>query len=102
MIRGTTPTHIFTLPFGVETIKTVQVIYRQSADVKITKSNSAGSCALSGNTVTTKLTQEETLGFDCTQPVEIQIRVLTKDGEAMASRKMIVKVDECLSDEVLA
>lgn len=100
MIRGTTPTHIFTLPFGTEIIKTIQVIYAQSGVEKLTKSN--GDCVFEGNTVTTKLTQEDTFVFADGECVEVQVRVLTMGNDALASRVMRVHCNECLSDEVLA
>ena len=99
MIRGTTPTHIFTLPFGIETIKTIQIIYAQSGAEKLTKSNE--DCMLDGNTVTVKLTQEDTFLFDDGVCVEVQVRVLTNGGDALASRVMRVRCEECLSCEVL-
>ena len=62
MIRGTTPTHQFILPFGVENIKSGRVIYSQDGQVILTKEISE--CALEEQTITIKLTQEETFKFD--------------------------------------
>lgn len=99
MIKGTTPTHIFTLPFGAETIKTIQIIYAQNGVEKLTKSNA--DCALEGNSVSVKLTQEDTFAFADDACVEVQVRVLTMGNDALASRVMRVHCHECLSDEVL-
>lgn len=99
MIRGTTPTHIFTLPFGIETIKTIQIIYAQNGAEKLTKSNA--DCTLEGNTVKIRLTQEDTFKFADDVCVEVQVRVLTTGGDALASRVMRVRCHDCLSDEVL-
>ena len=99
MIKGTTPTHVFTLPFDTEMVKTVQVIYGQGGVVKATKGNE--DCTLEGKTVTTKLTQEETFSFVEGSCVEVQIRVLTHSGDVLASHVKRVHCEECLSDEVL-
>ena len=99
MIRGSTPTHIFTLPFGVETVKTVEITYAQNEEVKLKKTDV--DCVLEGSTVSVKLTQEDTFKFDEKPLVKIQIRVLTLDGDVIPSEIMYATVKECLSDEVL-
>lgn len=100
MIRGTTPTHIFTLPIEAELIKCAQVIYTQDGGAKLTKD--INDCALDGKTLTVRLSQEDTLFFACDRCVRIQVRVLTQAGDALASHVMRVRCEECLSDEVLA
>lgn len=99
MTRGSTPTHVFTLPFGVETVKTVEITYAQNEEVKLKKTDV--DCALEGNTVSVKLTQEDTFKFDEKPLVEIQIRVLTLGGDVIASDIMYATVKDCLSGEVL-
>lgn len=99
MIRGSTPTHIFTLPFGMENIKTVEITYAQNEEVKLKKTNI--DCTLEENTVSVKLTQEDTFKFDEKPLVEIQIRVLTLGGDVIASDIMYATVKDCLSSEVL-
>lgn len=96
MIRGTTPTHTFTLPFGSDVIASLRIIYAQDGDVKITRNT-----VPEGNNATVVLTQEETLSLDCDKYVEIQIRVLTLGGEALSSDIIRVSVERCLEDEVL-
>lgn len=100
MIRGTTPTHTFNLPFGVEFIKAGKVIYSQDGAVVLTKEISE--CALDGQAITIKLTQEETFKFDCNKGyVFIQIRLLTTGEDALASGLIRVEVEKCLDSEVL-
>lgn len=103
MKRGTTPTHVFTLPFDVGTVKAMQIIYeqKQGEEEAVTLMKSKSDCTLSGNTVTLRLTQEETLKFAYGFPVRIQMRVLTNSDDALTSRIMTVRVEDCLSDEVL-
>lgn len=100
MIRGTTPTHTFTLPFAADILSAVHVIYAQGGAVKFKKT--AADCQLDRNTITVKLTQKETLAFSDGQLVEIQIRALDASGNSIASDIMRVHVCRCLEDEVLA
>ena len=100
MIKGTTPTHTFSLPFGTEMIKKIEVVYAQNDAVKLTKESE--DCAFDGNTVSVKLTQEDTLVFDEGVCVEIQVRVLTLADDALASNVMRIRCEDCLFDGVLA
>ena len=99
MIRGTTPTHTFTLPFAVSMVDDVMVIYAQN-DVEVFQKNTRD-CVLEGNTIQTTLTQDDTLRLDHRQNVQVQLRVLTIDGTAMASRVYVMGVEQCLNDEVM-
>lgn len=100
MIRGTTPTHTFELPFDTSIIKEVKVIYAQ--DDKQIFCKRTDDCKLEGNILSTKLTQEETFMLDCTKMVQIQIRVLDQAGEANNSDEINVVLHRCLDDEVLS
>ena len=99
MIRGTTPTHTFTIPFDVSGIKTVKIIYAQDDVVIVEKLTE--SCVLDGMSIKTTLTQEETLKFDHKKAVQIQIRILTSGGTALASIVEQVGVSKLLDSEVL-
>ena len=99
MIRGTTPTHFFTTNIDASELTSIMVIYAQGDNELFHKC--IEDCTLDGNRFSVQLTQEETLKFDCNQKVQIQIRVLLNDGNAMASRPYVVSVEECLNDEVL-
>lgn len=99
MICGTTPTHTFTLPFDVDLIKSVRVIYAQDNQIVFVKNTE--DCTLADNTVTVKLTQEETLSFDYKKAVEIQVRVLTADDESLVSGIKCVSVGRCLDEDVI-
>lgn len=99
MRRGTTPTHKFILPFSVDMISAVEISYAQSGAVKLTKTTA--DCVLEDKTVSVTLTQEDTFLFTEDVPVEIQIRVLTTGGQALASDIYSVSCKECLSDGVL-
>ena len=99
MICGTTPTHIFRLPFDTSRCDKVRITYAQCGETVLVKD--VGDCSLSGNTVTVKLSQEETLLFKCHRKARVQVRVLSVDGTAFASKIVEVSVEELLDREVL-
>lgn len=99
MIRGTTPTHTFELPFDSDMVSKARVLYAQNGIIVLTKDNEE--CLREGSCISVKLTQKDTLKFDCNYPVEVQIRVLLDNEEALASTVIKVSVGKCLENEVL-
>lgn len=99
MIRGTTPTHIFRLPFNTSLIDEVRIIYAQSDEQLLIKEKD--DCELNDDTISVTLSQEDTFKFDCTKCVQIQVRILTLEGQALASSIKHIKVDKCLDSEVM-
>lgn len=99
MTRGTTPTHTFILPFDTALIQKIMVIQAQNDQELFHKE--LEDCVCAGNEVKLKLTQEDTLKFDDGPYAQIQIRVLTVDGNALASVIQRVGVQKLLNDEVL-
>lgn len=91
---GTTPTHTFTLPFDASLIEEVHIVYAQNGKSVLVKRRS--DCELNGNEIVVKLSQKDTLMLDNSTLVSIQIRVLTVDGEALASDKINVSTYKCL------
>lgn len=96
MIRGTTPTLKFTLPFDVEQLTTAWLTFAQNNQVVINKTLS--DCTYSGKVITLVLTQTDTLALDSKYRVEIQIRGKTTDGKAIASAVFTDSVDRILKD----
>lgn len=99
MIRGTTPTHIFKIPFETANLKEVRIFYAQNKKVVLEKNTA--DCVMEDNKITVKLTQEETLAFSHMEVFEIQMVVKTLDGTVMATRPWKVHVCDILNDEVL-
>lgn len=99
MIRGTTPTISYTLPFQVSELTDAELTLAQKDEVKVLKKLEHCSCDTHKLSIT--LTQEETLQLDCSCPAEIQLRV--KVGEQVfATRPALVSVEKLLADgEVL-
>lgn len=95
MIRGTTPTLEFTLPFDTALLSEAYVTFAQQDKVVLEKSLS--DCVTDGNKMTVKLTQADTLklqvGF-----VDIQIRAKMTGGDALASGIITVSAQKILKD----
>ena len=100
MIRGTTPTLTFNLPFAASTIKSLYITFADR-DNNIVLEKTKADCTLNAKAVTVKLTQAETLDFQSRQAVNIQLRVLNTSGDAMASKIYTVQVDRILKEGVI-
>jgi hypothetical protein len=101
MIRGTTPTHVFEIPLDASLVADLRVSYAQGGDALITKK--LADVKLEGNTITVRLTEEETLLFDHSKSIAfVQVKVKTTGGDVLSSRIMNFNVFEALNEEVLA
>ena len=99
MIRGTTPTHTFKLPFAVSLIAQAQIVYAQENEVLFVKT--IEQCELGEDTLKVTLSQEETFMFNCNKLLQIHLRVLTFAGDALATSIKVLNVQQCLYDEVM-
>ena len=99
MICGTTPTHIFKIPFDTSQLKEIRISYAQDDAVIVEKTTS--DCVLEGDKITVTLSQADTLKFSHQMPVEIQLKVLTVDGCVLANDAIRVRAKEVLNKEVL-
>ena len=99
IIPGTTPTHVFTVPFKADIIEKLEIVYAQSGKAVVTKNIDA--CKISGNEISVTLTQEDTLSFEDEENIAIRVRVLTNEGEALASNIIHTYCGIRLSNEVL-
>ncbi len=99
MIRGTTPTHTFQIPFNTNLLKEIRISYAQKDVVVVEKTTE--DCKLDGMNITVKLTQEETLRFSENVMAALQLRVLLNDGNVLATPVMRLDVGELLQDEVI-
>lgn len=98
-IRGTTPTHIFEIPFDSDIVKSMNITYCQHKEIILEKDLS--DCILDGNSISVTLSQDDTLKFSHRRPVEIQIKILTNSGKVLATSVTDIKVGRVLSEEVL-
>lgn len=98
MWRGTTPIHTFTLPDefnGVE-YECLYITYDQRGENVLEKSLYNGK--IENGTIVLQLSQSETLEFKCNRPVDIQMRIKTKTGDALASNIVTIPIEEILKD----
>ena len=95
MIRGTTPTHTFTLPFAAEEITQLSIAYAQGEEIVLEKELS--DCKLDGYTVSVELSETDTLKFSHRKQAEIQLRVGIGETR-LASNVIYVTVDRLLRD----
>ena len=105
MIRGTTPTLEFKLPFLASSIKSAQILISYVDNYKeVVIEKTLDECALGEMSISTELTQEETLAFPAPVTAEVQLRVVvTQDGKdtTLATDIYKVKVKKLLKDGVL-
>ena len=99
MIRGTTPTLEFFLPFNAGVLAKAYITFEQNGAVVLEKT--LEECVCSGEKITLKLTQEDTLKLKSGSFSEIQIRAKTQAGEALASNIMRDSTMRILKDGVI-
>ena len=95
MIRGTTPTLTFKLPFDCKDIDILNISFAQYSTVVLEKD--LYDCDIEGNDIKVTLTEDDTLKFDCAEHAEIQIRVGIGERR-LASQIMKLRVDRVLKD----
>ena len=99
MIRGTTPTHIFTTDIDLRGAAVLFLTYKQN-QAKVLEKN-IEDVTIEEDKITVTLTQQETLMFNTTMRVEMQIRVRFPDGSALASDIMHAPVERILKGGVI-
>ncbi len=102
MIRGTTPTHVFSkLPVLSADIKEIWITYLQGGKPVLTRDKTTvifdDNTEEETCTATVKLTQEETLQFT-SGPASVQIRLLLTDDTAFASDEVALTVKRIIHD----
>lgn len=96
MIRGTTPTLTFKLPFDCKGIELLNISFAQHDNVVLEKD--LYDCNVEGNEIRVTLTEDDTLKFDCVERyAEIQIRIGIGE-QRLASQIMKISVDRVLKD----
>lgn len=96
MIRGTTPTHTFYIPFETSAIADYKIVYGQRDKPLFEKSKD--DCRINGQTIQTTLTAEETYMFDCHFLGQCQIFTELTNGERMKSEIILFSVGKCLKE----
>lgn len=98
MIRGTTPTLTFKLPFDCSTIDLINISFAQHSKVLLEKDYY--DCVINGNEISVTLSEDDTLKFVSGEHAEIQIRVGIGE-QRFASQIMKMGVKRVLKDGIL-
>lgn len=104
MIQGTTPILQYNLPFQTSVIKEAEITLQYTDAMKnvlIVKTLKNGECELGEKSVSTKLTQEETLKLPAPATAKIQLRILTNDDVVLATEPCKVTVKKLLKKDVI-
>lgn len=111
MIRATTPIHTFVFDEDPSGYERILITYAQGGSIVMEKEKDDLEFGTIEDVFSDKisykafyrLTQEETKQFQAGggKPVQVQVRVLTSSGEALASDKKTISVQDVLNDEVL-
>lgn len=102
MVRGSTPTFTFVIPFNVSQIKNLYVTTEQKVGTDVIQiEKSIDECELQGTKVSCRFTQEDTLKLKENKHANVQLRVLTHSDEALVSDVFEVAVNELLKEGVI-
>lgn len=96
MIRGTTPTVQFTLPINPSILECLYITFAQKGAVVVEKCLT--DCECDGEEVTCRLTQGDTLALNCKRPVDVQVRLKTVNGDAIASQIYTIPAGRILKE----
>ena len=99
MIRGTTPTHYFTVPCKAQNISKVNVLYGQ--DDKLLFKKKTSDCTIEDELVTVKLSRNESLMFNHKLPAQVQIVIKQTNDDILESIVQTFGVDKLLDDGVI-
>lgn len=103
IIRGTTPTLRFKIPFEQAIIKVAYITFEQNGKDILEKSTNDENVELTDELITIKMSQEDTLAFsNINGKAEMQIRILLTDDTAVASKIYKVSVDRILKEGVIS
>ena len=107
MIRATTPLQEFTFESNPADFARILITYKQDEVIVMEKtqndlsfSSYIGEDGIIVYVAAFRMTQQEANLFQ-PEPVRVQVRVLTSDGEALASDITTMRVTDVLDDEVL-
>lgn len=102
MIKGTTPTIQYNLPFESGLIKKAEIVVKYvDANKETLIVKQLEDCVLGDKSISAKLTQEETILLPAPSFAEVQLRVVTTDGTILATEPEKVTVKRLLKEDVI-
>ena len=102
MIKGTTPTIKYNLPFESSLIKSAEIVVMYvDANKEVLIVRKLEDCTLCEKSIETVLTQEETLKLPAPSFAEVQLRIVTTDDTILATVPEKVTVKRLLKEDVI-
>lgn len=98
MIRGTTPTLIFTTPYPSAMIKSGYITFAMRGEILLDIPISDEGVVISDKAISVTLTQAQTLMFDVKAKSLVQIRLVLDDDSVVASNIVPVPIEQILKD----
>lgn len=97
--KGCTCINTFAFPFAEDSVEAVRISYWQGGNILFNKE--LCDCAFSDGEVSVRLNQEDTLKFDSSQIIKIQLKVKLVGGAVTKSNVIETITDEVLCCEVI-
>ena len=108
MIRGTTASFKFNIPYAYSELNAIQITFWQEGNngtpehsLPIVKGLASCTRGELQNEVCVKLNQEETLRFSDKLKARVQLRGLLNDGSAFASHEELITVYPICNDSII-
>lgn len=98
MIRGTTPTLMFTTPYTADQVTSGYITFTMRGDVVLDVPVSDDSVVISDNAISLTLTQQQTLSFQSKATSLVQLRLVLDDGSVVASNIIKITIGDILKD----
>lgn len=98
MIRGTTPTLMFTTPYTASQVASGYITFTMRGDVVLDVPVSDDSVVISDNAISLTLTQQQTLSFQSKATSLVQLRLVLDDGSVVASNIIKITIGDILKD----
>lgn len=97
--KGCTCINTFSIPFKKDELKEIVITYRQSGEIVFEKK--LCDCSFSDNVAIVHLQQEDTLKFDSSKVIKIQLKVKLGNDSVVKSKIIETVTDEVLNEEVI-
>ena len=97
--QGSTPTHKFSTPYVKDAIEWAIITYWQNGKIVLEKKRDE--VIIEDQLMITNLSQEDTLLFDETGDVKMQIKVKLTNGKVIPSEDMYARIKDVLNKEVM-
>lgn len=98
MIRGTTPTLMFTTPYTASQVMSGYITFTMRGDVVLDIPVSDDSVVISDNAISLTLTQQQTLSFQSKATSLVQLRLVLDDDSVVASNIIKITIGDILKD----